>query len=520
MSAQRHILMLAAENAAIPGAKVGGIGDVVRDIPPALAEHGAKVSVVIPAYGQFHLHKEALFLQVIPVHFMGKKVEVGVYEHSPNNESRVSNYVLHSEFFNPCGSGNIYCDDPDHQPFATDATKFALLSMAALRVLQYGVIDPVDVLHLHDWHAALAAVLLKYAPEFHDLTDVRTVYSIHNLAMQGIRPFAGHSSSLESWYPELKYNKALLVDPRWDDCINPMAAAIRLCDQVHAVSPTYVREIQVPNDSARGFHGGEGLEHDLQNASKAFRLVGIINGTQYERELNLGLDWSTLINRIGERTQTWIEQPDTARAIDKLANQRLVLWQDRPEPDHVITSVGRLTDQKMALMLHNLDGGSTTLERVLDSLDKNSVFILLANGSAELERTCEVIAAERDNFLFLNRFDAEIADWLYANGDLFLMPSSFEPCGISQMMAMRYGQPCLAHAVGGLRDTIKDNIDGFLFSGVSQDAQAADLLERLQEILILKSKKPHDYQRITAAAKCKRFTWQSSAKTYIDRLYS
>ena len=512
--------MLAAENAAIPGAKVGGIGDVVRDIPPALAALNWDVSVIIPAYGQFHLTEDAQLLQVLPVAFTGKTIEVSVYERFPENDSGVCNYVLHADLFSACGNGNVYCNDPDHEPFATDATKFALFSMAALRVLQSGVIGSIDVLHLHDWHASFAAVLLQYSPEFNDLTDIRTVYSIHNLAMQGIRPLKGHPSSLERWYPALQYDKTMLVDPRWDDCINPMAAAIRLCDQVHTVSPTYAREIQVPNDSARGFHGGEGLELDLQNAAKSSRLVGIINGTEYEDGVNLDMDWSTLITHISKRIKNWLVDYDAVRDVDELANLKVEAWIDEPAPLHVLTSVGRLTDQKMALMLYEMNDGRTTLEWLLDSLQGNGVFILLASGSKELENSCQKIAAERDNFLFLNRFDAEIADWLYANGHLFLMPSSFEPCGISQMMAMRYGQPCLAHSVGGLRDTIKDNIDGFLFSGISQDSQASHLTERLNEILMQRTNNPKEYQQVSDVARRKRFTWQTSAKAYIDQLYS
>lgn len=512
--------MLAAENAALPGAKVGGIGDVVRDIPPALADHNIDVSVVIPAYGLFHLTDDAQLLQVLSVPFMGEPLEVSVYERFPENDSGVCNYVLHAELFSACGDGSVYCNDPDHEPFATDATKFALFSIAALRFLQSGIIGQIDVLHLHDWHTAFAVVLLKYAPEFNDLTDIRTVYSIHNLAMQGVRPFAGHPSSLESWYPALQYDKTMLVDPRWDDCINPTASAIRLCQKIHTVSPTYAREIQVPNDSARGFHGGEGLERDIQQASKSSRLVGIINGTAYNDGPSLKMDWPLLIKRTGERVQQWVADPATVRSVDELANQRAMAWIDASEPLHVLTSVGRLTEQKMALMLRIGADGRTTLEQLLDSLKGRGVFILLASGHAELENICLTIAAERESFLFLNRFDAELADWLYANGHLFLMPSSFEPCGISQMMAMRYGQPCLAHAVGGLRDTIKDNIDGFLFSGTSQDAQAAHLVERLIEILAQRTNSPLEYQLISDAARRKRFTWQTSSKAYLDQLYS
>lgn len=511
--------MLAAENAAIPNAKVGGIGDVVRDIPQALAAQNANVSVVVPAYGVLHLTEDAQLLKTLSVPFMDSMTEVSVYKRQSNSFAGVSIYVLHADAFSACGIGNIYCNDPDDQPFATDATKFALFSLASLRFLQSGIIDAIDVLHLHDWHTAFAAVLLKYDPTFQDLSNIHTVYSIHNLAMQGIRPFSDHASSLESWYPALQYEKNVLADPRWTDCINPMVAAIRLCDKVHTVSPTYSKEIQVPNDISRGFHGGEGLEADLQLASKSSRLVGIVNGTQYDTENAESMDWPTLHKNIVSRIATWVANDDRVREVDKLAFQRASDWKNT-QPLHLITSVGRLTDQKMALMLYKPDGHTTALENILDVLGGKGVFILLASGSTELENACAAIASERKNFLFLNQFDTDIADWLYANGHLFLMPSSFEPCGISQMMAMRYGQPCLAHAVGGLKDTITDNIDGFLFSGVSQESQASHLVDRVEEILKQRTEHPEAYQRVSDAARTKRFTWDSVAKNYIEQLYS
>lgn len=519
MPKQRNVCMLAAENAALPNAKVGGIGDVVRDIPRALAAQNTTVTVVIPSYGSLHLTDDAKLVKVLSVSFMGDEVEVSVYKRFADSGSGVANYVLHAHTFSACGAGNIYCNDPDHQPFATDATKFALFSIAALRFLQSGIIDQIDTLHLHDWHTAFAAVLLKYDPAFKELAKIHTVYSIHNLAMQGIRPFRKHNSSLESWYPKLQYDESLLADPRWSDCINPMAAAIRLCDKIHTVSPTYAKEIQVPSDILRGFHGGEGLETDLQAASKETRLVGIVNGTQYDSPSTQVMDWPSLQTNIAARIEPWTHNQLSSRAVDELANRRIKSWKTLT-PLHLITSVGRLTDQKMSLMLYKPDGKLTALELMLDSLGNKGVFILLASGSTDLEISCERIASQRDNFLFLNQFDTEIADWLYANGDLFLMPSSFEPCGISQMMAMRYGQPCLAHAVGGLRDTIKDNIDGFLFSGVSQENQAWHLVERVTEILAQRTEKPEAFQRVCDAARAKRFTWDRVATNYIEQLYS
>ena len=457
--------MLAAENGLIPGGKVGGIGDVVRDIPLSLAAKGVDVSVVMPAYGSFHQADDAELLSQVQVPFAGDTKSVAVYERFPGQYSGVRLFVLHEELFSACGSGNIYCNDPDYEPFATDATKFAFFSAAALTCVQSGVLGPVDIFHLHDWHAAIAAVLLEYAPEFEELQSVPTVFSIHNLALQGIRPFANHPSSLQQWFPNLNYDPVRLVDPRWSDCINPMVAAIRVCTKVHTVSPNYAEEIVQPNNPATGFHGGEGLEIDLQTAANESRLIGIINGINYPDVLEPKVSWPKLITHIGDRVLRWLGEKEPMRSVDYLAHQRSVRWAQNAQPQHVVTSIGRLTDQKMALLLEPVSKEGTALEVMLSEFADTGVFILLASGAEPLEEHCQRIAAQHENFLFLNRFDAEVADWLYRNGDLFLMPSSFEPCGISQMMAMRCGQPCLVHAVGGLKDTVTDNLDGFHFRG-------------------------------------------------------
>jgi len=520
MAHRQHICMLAAENATIPGAKVGGIGDVVRDIPVSLAAKGAEVSVVIPAYGVFHETDDAELLQQVQVPFAGEMKSVAVYERFSGKDSGVRYFVLHEALFSACGAGRIYCNDPDHEPFATDATKYAFFSVAALKCVQSGVLGPVDVFHLHDWHSALVAVLLAYAPEFKDLQSIPTVYSIHNLALQGIRPFENHPSSLQHWFPELAYEPAQLVDPRWPDCMNPMVAAIRLCKKIHTVSPTYAEEILLPNDSATGFHGGEGLELDLQAAANDSRLIGIINGISYSDAPPSRLSWPALMTEVGDRVLRWLGEREPMRAVDYLAHQRTVRWAQAAEPENVITSVGRLTEQKMALLLEPVSKGLTALEAMLAEINAGGVFVLLASGTESLEQECQRIAAQNENFLFLNRFDAEVANWLYGNGHIFLMPSSFEPCGISQMMAMRCSQPCLVHAVGGLKDTVSDNVDGFHFHGNSQSEKARHLVSRMRDITQMRSESPEVYNRIAQCAGAKRFTWDASAEAYLKRLYS
>lgn len=515
-----HICMLAAENDVIPGAKVGGIGDVVRDIPRALAREGAKVTVIIPAYNAFHTLPGSKFVDSATVSFAGQQEQVELYELYPDRDPGVTYLVLHHEQFGACGAGSVYCDDPSDRPFATDATKFALFCAGALQFLSNGAVGDIDVLHLHDWHAGFAAILREYDPAFAVLKKVRCVFSIHNLALQGIRPLGGDTSSLSYWYPNLAYESHSITDPRWPNCVNPAAASIRLVDIVHTVSPSYSLEIIQPNAPARGFHGGEGLERDLQQCADRNALVGIINGIDYE-ELSSGrLEWHAMMTTIGNTLLRWLGDSSSINTTDYVAHQRTQQWLSSNRPRHVFTSVGRLTSQKMALLLEPTSEDSTVLDDMLVSLEGSGVFILLGSGDSELEAMCRKSASIHANFLFLNRYAQSLSDLLFANGDVFLMPSSFEPCGISQMLAMRHGQPCIVHAVGGLKDTVTDMVDGFHFGGDSVEQQVEGFQHCLQKVLTLRDEQPEQFRNISSAARETRFHWSDSAKQYLSELYA
>ncbi|MFK7853406.1 MAG: glycogen synthase [Granulosicoccus sp.] len=519
MSSKLHVCMLAAENDVIPGAKVGGIGDVVRDIPTALASQDVEITVIIPAYGAFHLLPDAKLVGACSTLFRGKTERVEIYELYADSIPGVRYLVLHNPVFAACGKGHVYCDDDPSQPFATDANKFAFFCVAGLSVISQDLIGQVDVLHLHDWHTGLASALIKYDPAFESLKALRCVFSIHNIALQGIRPLAENTSSLQTWFPHLHYNPDDLSDPRWPHCVNPIATAIRLADSVHTVSPTYAREIIESNDASKGFHGGEGLEGDLQNAAHQGKLVGILNGIDYSSSGGDALSWPQFIQQTSDELLNIMARKPELISIDYLAHQRLMRWQNLTRPKHIITGVGRLTGQKMALLLNPVEDGSIPLETMLESLDERGLFILLGSGDSELENQCRLIATRNTQFLFLNLYSDRLANLLFANGDLFLMPSSFEPCGISQMLSMREGQPCLAHAVGGLRDTINDNEDGFLFAGDSMEAQSAALQSRFEEILLMREQRPDKFREISNNARKQRFEWRSSAERYISELY-
>ncbi len=512
--------MLAAENDVIPGAKVGGIADVVRDIPKALAQVGASVTVIIPAYNAFHRLPGSTLYKSLDVNFAGLTEKFELYELYINRNPGVRYMVLHNPKFGACGVGNVYCDDPSNRPFATDANKFALFCAAAMQVIKSGVIGQVDVMHLHDWHASFVAILREFDSQYERLKSVRCVFSIHNLAMQGIRPFADDVSSFDQWYPHLKYDANKIADPRWNNCVNPVAAAIRLSDVVHTVSPSYSREVLQPNAPERGFHGGEGLEFDLQQCAARKALVGIINGIEYDDQPAQRLQWHPMITTISNTMLKWQSESSAISTADSVAYLRTQQWLSENRPAHVFTSVGRLTNQKMALLLQPTRGDNTVLDDLLESLKGKGVYILLGSGDSELEALCEASASRHANFLFLNRYAQILADLLFANGDVFLMPSSFEPCGISQMLAMRHAQPCIVHAVGGLRDTIEDKVDGFQFSGDSVAQQVANLQTCMKEVIEMRERHQDQFDAITKAAQKKRFHWANSAQRYLRELYA
>ncbi|MCP5156436.1 MAG: glycogen synthase [Ectothiorhodospiraceae bacterium] len=515
-----HVLMAAAEDDALPGGKVGGIGDVVRDLPPALARLGCAVSVVTPAYGRLAELAAARHVGDLEVSFRGSLQTVSLHEvAAPRPTQGVRHYVLDHPDLAPCGRGVIYCDDPPSRPFATDASKFALFCAAVAELTERDLLPTPDVLHLHDWHAALTLALRRYRVRPGGWRKLHCVFTIHNLALQGIRPFDGDESALDAWFPALPYQHAALADPRWPQCVNPMAVGIRLADAVHVVSPTYAREILTPGDPfGRGLHGGEGLEADLAAADAEGRLVGILNGCEYPQDAPPRPSWPALRDAMRAQNLVWSAGRATVASAHFVAQARLAgLGARRPSP--LVTSIGRITAQKVRLLLERAGDGRPAIEAVLDTIGEDGLLVILGTGDPVLEQALVEVSARRGNLIFLRGYSDAVARDLYAAGDLFLMPSSFEPCGISQMLAMRAGQPCLVHRVGGLVDTVRPGVDGFGFEGSSVTAQVDGMVAALAGALALRRDDRPGWQRVRKAAAAARFSWDASAAACIERLY-
>ncbi len=500
----------------MPGGKVGGIGDVVRDLPPALVELGCRVRVMTPSYGRFAALPGARRRDRFAVPFAGGVEHVERFL-LPPTAAGVELEVLEHPRFSPGGNGQIYSNDFDNGPFFTDAAKFAFFSAAAASVVAADAVEP-DVVHLHDWHVGLYAALRELDPRYESLRSIRTVLTVHNLSLQGTRPLRGTESSFSRWFPDLPSDDALLADPNDPGCVNPLAAAIRSADRINTVSPSYAREILEPARPEAGLRGGEGLESLLREAAGGERLLGILNGCDYSRPPPPKRGWKTLATTMGGELDVWIARESAVHGAHHLAAKRLEAL-GRRSPDVLLTSVGRTVDQKLRLLREPVPGHPSALDALLHVLGADGVLVLLGSGDPSYEIFLAETMARHENFVFLRGFSDGLSEQLYSEGDLFLMPSSFEPCGISQMLAMRAGQPCVVHAVGGLKDTV-DSSCGFPFDGATRAEQARRLVAAVEGALALRADDRDRWRRIREAAAARRFEWAASARRYAAEMYA
>ncbi|NMP15075.1 glycogen/starch synthase [Thalassotalea sp. Y01] len=513
------VLMVASENDALKNGKVGGIGDVIRDIPKFLSEQDVEVDVITPGYQYHAMANPSRLVTSIDVPFRNGFEKVELYYLEQQSSAKIGQYVLESKLFCQGSPGQIYVDDGADNPFYSDANKFALFCASVCELLIGEWKDRFQVLHLHDWHSAFIPILSRYAPRYQSIATIRSVYSIHNLGIQGIRPLTETESSLQAWFPTLQYDKSLLVDPRYDNCINPTRAAINLADMVHVVSPTYRLEVMKASAPEHGFIGGEGLEQDLQKADQQGRFIGILNGCDYSVESPVMLSNKELLALICRQIRGLHGSDNFIKASHFVAEQRCQSWAEQAFSGPMLISVGRLTEQKVRLIFETSERGYVLDDIMHQLAHYKGRMIILGSGDKSLERKITQIMQRHENLLFINGFCAGLAEQLYVNGDIFFMPSSFEPCGISQMLAMRAAMPVIAHQIGGLNDTISHMHTGFLFSGDSINAQVCDLMDKIELAVEMYQQDKAAFAKMCVNAKAERFLWQTCITAYIEQLY-
>jgi starch synthase len=508
-----NFLFVAAENDAIPKCKAGGMGDVVRDVPRQISRKGDSAHIVVPAYSR--LHREGTFLMHLNFQLRGQDYTAELYRVQPKKDfENLTHYVIHHPEIQPGDIAHIYHNDPT-EPFFNDAVKYFIFCTAVAEAVNQNAFGDLDIVHLHDWHSSLLLFLRKYHPSYEKLKQLRFVYTIHNLAIQGIRPFGGNYSSIQNFFPEIPIDYDNLRDHRYWDCINLMAVGVRLADAVHTVSPSYKEDILVPSNPP-DFIGGESLEKDLQNADLEGRLFGILNGSNYNniRAAEKGRLYRNIIRALFG----WLQEESKKYKYDFLAHtgEKIMDYVEH-KPDFIVSSVARLTEQKFYYIKHSPEAFIEILEKLAKV---NGVFMLLGTGAPEYEEMFREISYKHKNFIFTNGQSEDLIDSIYLESDLYFMPSLFEPCGISQMLAMRNGHPCLVHHTGGLKDTVQHLKTGFSFNGTTTDEKIRNMVDSFDLVLdIFLNDKPQ-WKKIKANAKKERFTWDKSVDEYYKFLYA
>ena len=508
-----NFLFVAAENDAIPKCKAGGMGDVVRDVPRQISRKGDSAHIVVPAYSR--LHREGTFLMHLNFQLRGQDYTAELYRVQPKKDfENLTHYVIHHPEIQPGDIAHIYHNDPT-EPFFNDAVKYFIFCTAVAEAVNQNAFGDLDIVHLHDCHSSLLLFLRKYHPSYEKLKQLRFVYTIHNLAIQGIRPFGGNYSSIQNFFPEIPIDYDNLRDHRYWDCINLMAVGVRLADAVHTVSPSYKEDILVPSNPP-DFIGGESLEADLQNADLEGRLFGILNGSNYNniRAAEKGRLYRNIIRALFG----WLQEESKKYKYDFLAHtgEKIMDYVEH-KPDFIVSSVARLTEQKFYYIKHSPEAFIEILEKLAKV---NGVFMLLGTGAPEYEEMFREISYKHKNFIFTNGQSEDLIDSIYLESDLYFMPSLFEPCGISQMLAMRNGHPCLVHHTGGLKDTVQHLKTGFSFDGTTTDEKIRNMVDSFDLVLdIFLNDKPQ-WKKIKANAKKERFTWDKSVDEYYKFLYA
>ncbi len=524
-----HVMIVAAECKGL--AKVGGLADVVHDLSVELVKQGVRVTLLLPGYEQIPVTGPTVLTTM--VQFAGLAHSIAVEEVSGSDFT--ADIIRCPAFFGG-DYGSVYVDSAKHGggPFEDDAARFAFFSTAVAQLLlREERYEGVEVLHCHDWHTGTLALLARLSPQYAALRQLPILFTIHNLDYQGQRPMhagaAPPTASLQGWFPqdsplfEQPPYLQKLQDPVATDCYNPMRAAIELADFVSTVSPNYAFEITQPDDPARSFVGGRGLESILASRAADGTLVGLLNGIDYHE-----FDPEQLEPPFALSYRNW----HTAKGIHKeKLRQRLCTADICDAPDvagallecddadsfaqlPLLVAVTRLAGQKVSLLFQELASGS-----LLDILARLPANILVLGTGEYGQRLQECLAHNANNIQHISRFDQGLADQLYAAGDIFLMPSDFEPCGISQMIAMRFGTVPIVTPVGGLADTVQDGRNGYHVPvGASRQEVGEALCETVSRAVADCSQRPEVFGNLQERAMASRFTWEASATAYA-RIY-
>jgi len=468
------ILFVSSE--ALPLSKTGGLADVAFSLPKALAEEDIDIRVITPYYSTIAtaLVEHADFLGSKTIHMNWRNQYMGVHE---IHFGKVVYYLIDNEYYFKRDQLYGYFDDGE---------RFSFFSKAVLEAIDMTHFEP-DVIHLNDWHTAIVPYLLKtqYAkdPRY---AQTKSVFTIHNLKYQGVfeRGFLEDMFGPESAF----HGDGRLV---FGSGINFMKAGIRFADKITTVSETYAEEILTP-------YFGEKLEWDLNY--RRHDLVGLTNGIDYD-DYNPKTDARLFFNYDHST-------PEGKRANKAKLQALSGLTVDENVP--LIAIVSRLVDSK----------GFDLIERVMPEMfDLGVQMIVLGTGDYHYENLFKYYSQRFPNRLKVYvEFNATLAQRIYAGSDLFLMPSRFEPCGLGQLIALRYGSIPIVRETGGLKDTVvpynrfTGEGTGFTFTNYN----AHEMLDQIRDAVELFQTNQEGWNALVQQAMSADHSWKRSAHHYLE----
>jgi starch synthase len=477
------VLFVASE--VIPFAKTGGLADVAGALPKELTKLGKDVRVVMPKYKNIDLNSldSSLEIENLSIHIGDEIITSSVYKCFIPGSNTPIFFIENDELYN---RDSLYGDNG--QDFFDNDIRFIYFSRAALLLIKMLDWKP-DVIHCHDWQTALIPVYLKEYSKIDDFYQgIKSLYTIHNLAYQGLFDKEVIEKTGLGWdyftMDKLEY---------WGK-VNFMKGALSFADKINTVSERYSKEIQT-EEVGCGLHG---LLSNRKND-----LSGILNG----------IDYSVFSPKVDKLipTKYSIETIEDKNNNKKVLLEEFGLKYKKDVPVYGIVS--RLAEQK---------GFDIFSEIIEQFLEKNVQVVILGTGDPLYHQLLKAVEEKYPNkFRVELKYDAKLAQLIYAGSDFFIMPSRFEPCGLGQLISLKYGTIPIVRETGGLADTIidfdvakdfeNDKGNGFVFSNYS----SKELLQTLINSLKIFHEE-YAWKKIRQNAMLADFSWKVSAKKYVD----
>ena len=470
------ILFVSSECA--PFSKSGGLADVAFSLPPALQKTGDDMAIVTPMYRvtQENYGDEFERIKTCQIALGQRRLACSLYRGALNG---VPVYAI--------GNEHLF-----HRPrlygYGDDSLRFAFFCRAVIDLLpEFGALP--DILHCNDWETALAILYLKNDAVLRpELSHIKTVYTIHNIAYQG--QFGRSEMEATFALPDGWYHGGLSYEFEGRQDINLMKGAMLMADAVTTVSPTYARELHYPYFA----HGLQGVVDLVDH-----KLYGILNGidTSYYDPAN-----------DPELFAAYSAEDPAGKAVNKAELQRMLSLPESPDTP-LFAIVSRLADHK------GLDLVALAAD---DILEGDVQLIVLGKGEYYYENFFYHLAQRYPNKVSaLLVYNKDLSKKVYAGADMFLMPSKTEPCGLSQMIASRYGAVPIVRETGGLYDSIRDcgwpeGGNGFTFAPYS----AWELLGAVRRAEKMYTEQPEQWCALRHTAMTCDFTWNRSALQYIE----